>query len=189
VGDERLDLRSRSERHEADLRDFARLQVRAGLLGADEMLREVSEAVAAELPSIDAGVMARAWLAAERKQLVADQQTWPEVTDHDRLQEVFAELARAGFGVLQGCEDHWVAQALIDAAHPRAVVWFTAPDVWHAIDHGMLEVNVWHGTGANIAPGDAVLDEVVDAFGRHGLTAKYDEGRVEVDAHWHRRPA
>jgi len=76
---------------------------------------------------------------------------------------------------------------VLDTQSPPGVVWFTPGDVWHAIDHGMLEVNVWHATGANIAPGDALLGVVVDAFARHGLSARYDEGRVEVDAHWHRR--
>jgi len=96
--------------------------------------------------------------------------------------------------VLQGCEDHWAAKALLDeraavGSPPRGVAWFTAPDVWHAVDEGMLEVNLWHGNTANAAPGDALLDEVVAAFGRHGLEAHFDEGRIEVAAHWHRRQA
>ena len=176
-------------RVEQDLRDFARLQVRAGLLAEDEMRREVAEAIAAELPSIDAGVMARAWLAAARQALLAEQPTWPPVTDHDRLLDAFAELESHGVVVLQGCEDHWAAKAVIEREHPLAVAWFTPSDIWHAIDHGMLEVNLWHGTTANVAPGDALLDSVVATFARHGLGAKYDEGRIEVDAHWHRRTA
>src|SRR5207247_23793 len=139
--------------------------------------------------STDATLMARAWLAGERRSLLADQESWPEPTDHDRLQLVFAALERAGFGVLQGCEDHWAAQAHLDTEHPAAVIWFTHADVWHAIDHGMLEINLWHGTGANIAPGDTLLDEVVAVFAGRGLSAHYDEGRIEVCAHWHRRTA
>jgi hypothetical protein len=180
-------VRSPSDRVEADLRDYARLQVRAGLLTADEMVAEVAEAIAAELPGLDAAVLARAWLAAERRALIEDQQSWPEITDHDRLQAALGDLESAGCGVLQGCEDHWSAQALLRESGPMAVVWFTPGDVWHAVDHGMLEVNVWHGTGANIAPGDALLDQVIATFAQHGLASRYDEGRVEVDAHWHRR--
>jgi len=172
---------------EQELRDFARLQVRAGLLDGAAMQAEVAEAISAELPGLDSAVLARAWLAAARQQLLADQTTWSEATDHDRLQAAFADLQAAGFAVLQGCEDHWAARAVLDAQSPPGVVWFTPGDVWHAIDHGMLEVNVWHATGANIAPGDALLGVVVDAFARHGLSAHSDEGRVEVDAHWHRR--
>ena len=172
---------------EQELRDFARLQVRAGLLDDGAMQAEVAEAISAELPGLDSAVLARAWLAVARRELLADQQAWPESTDHDRLQAAFADLQSAGLAVLQGCEDHWVARATLDAESPAGVVWFTPSDVWHAIDHGMLEVNVWHATGANIAPGDALLDAVVGAFARHGLSAHYDEGRVEVAAHWHRR--
>jgi hypothetical protein len=67
------------------------------------------------------------------------------------------------------------------------VAWFTAPDVWHAVDHGMLELNVWHGDSANVAPGDPLLDLVVDTLARHGLAAHFDEGRIEISASWHRR--
>jgi len=52
----------------------------------------------------------------------------------------------------------------------------------------MLEVNVWHANTANVAPGDALLDLVVEAFAARGLHAHFDEGRVEVSAHWQRRP-
>ena len=68
-------------------------------------------------------------------------------------------------------------------------IWFTAPDVWHAVDDGMLEVNLWHGTSANVAPGDHLLDAVLSCLARHGLRARFDEGRIEVDAHWQRRLA
>ena len=52
----------------------------------------------------------------------------------------------------------------------------------------MLEVNLWHGTTANAAPGDALLTAVVSCFERHGLAAHFDEGRIEVAARWQRRP-
>jgi hypothetical protein len=174
-------------RIEQDLRAFARLQVRAGLLSDEEQYAEVREAIAAELPSTDAGVMSRAWLASARKDLIAEQASWPAVTDHDRLTEAFARLESAGLVVLQGCEDHWAAQAVLDRDRPRAVVWFTPIDVWHAVDAGMLEVNVWHGSSANVAPGEPLLDEVVACFTAAGLEAHYDEGRIEVAARWRRR--
>ena len=176
-----------ASRIEQDLRSFARLQVRARLLDPAGMRREVAEAISAEMPGIDGDLMARAWLAAAHQELVAEQADWPVSTDHDRLLATFADLESAGLVVLQGCEDHWAAKAAIEASHPLGVVWFTPGDVWHAIDHGMLEVNLWHGTTANIAPGDALLDETIAAFELHGLAAKYDEGRIEVSAFWHRR--
>ena len=51
----------------------------------------------------------------------------------------------------------------------------------------MLEVNVWHGSTANVAPGDALLDDVLAVLARHGLAAHFDEGRLEVSARWRRR--
>jgi hypothetical protein len=72
---------------------------------------------------------------------------------------------------------------------PAGVAWFTPTDVWHAIDAGMLEVNLWHGTTANAAPGDELLEQALSAFAEAGLAAHFDEGRIEVAAHWQRRPS
>jgi hypothetical protein len=171
-----------------ELQDYARLQVRAGLLDEAEALREVREAIDAEMPGTDSEILARAWLAGARKDLLAEQSGWPAETDHDRLTAVFAELERHRVAVLQGCADHWAAKALLEQRDDLiGVAWFLAPDVWHAIDEGMLEVNLWHSTGANSAPGDELLDQVIGVFGRHGLEAHFDEGRIEVSAYWHRR--
>ena len=171
-----------------ELQDYARLQVRAGLIDEPTALREVREAIDAEMPGTDSEILARAWLAGARKDLRAEQASWPEETDHDRLTAVFAELERGGVAVLQGCEDHWAAKALLERRTDLlGVAWFLPSDVWHAIDEGMLEVNLWHSTGANTAPGDELLDRVVRLFERHGLPAHFDEGRIEVSAYWHRR--
>lgn len=175
---------------EEELVDFARLQVRAGLLSSEDQLAEVMEATRAEMPDTDAPIMARAWLAGARKDLVAEAATWPPSTDFDKLQAVFAECSAHGVRVLQGVEDHWTAKQSLDdsSADLRGILWFTHPDVWHAIDEGMLEVNLWHASTANAAPGDPLLESVLSCFARHGLAAKFDEGRIEVSAFWHRRP-
>ena len=174
---------------EAELRDFARLQVRAGLLSPEEQYDAVREAVAVEMPQTDAAILARAWLVAARKDQAAVEARWPEVTDHDRLEAAFAECVEHGVPVLQGVADHWAATEHLDACDPkpRGVLWFTQPDVWHAVDEGMLEVNLWHGTGANVAEGDHLLTAVLSCLQRHGLRARFDEGRIEVAAHWERR--
>lgn len=177
---------------EQHVREFARAGVRAGLLAADDLRREVVEAVAAELPDRDAEATADAWIAEAREELRVDQESWPEATDYERLQTALAELELSDVVVLQGIEDHWVAkkhlQERTDAGDPaRGAAWFTPPDVWHAVDHGMLEVNVWHGDTANVEPGDELLDLVLGVLEKHGLAAHFDEGRIEVSAHWHRR--
>jgi hypothetical protein len=176
------------------IRDFTRAQVRAGLLDEDGVLREVTEAVADERITADPAAMAVELVREEREQLAIDQQTWEVPTDHDRLVAAFDELAGSDVVVLQGVDDHWTAQAELrrraaEGRPPLGVAWFTAPDVWHAVDHGMLELNVWHGDSANVAPGEPLLDLVVEVLGRHGLAAHFDEGRIEISASWHRRQA
>jgi hypothetical protein len=177
---------------EDELRDYARLQVRAGLLPADEQQREVREAVLAEMPGTDGDILARAWLAAARQELIAEQASWPEMTDVDRLRAAFVECQQHGVKVLAGVEDHWVARKLLDTEAAegtglQGVIWFLPTDVWHAVDNPMLELNLWHASGANAVPGDALLDGVLGCLTRHGLSAHFDEGRIEVAARWQRR--
>jgi hypothetical protein len=173
------------------LRDFARLQVRAGLLDEHACHDEVAAALRAESKDLDADVLAHSWVAEERQHWLDDRAAWNRPTDHDRLLAAFGELTASGVVVLQGVEDHWTAKAELErlaaAAIPvEGVAWFTHPDVWHAIDHGMLEVNVWHADTANVAPGEPLLDLVIGCLERHGLSAHFDEGRIEVAAHWQR---
>ncbi|HET8560693.1 MAG TPA: hypothetical protein VFL69_09265 [Marmoricola sp.] len=174
-----------------DTRAWVRDLVRSGLLAPDALEAEVTGAVATDHPELPAAETARSWIAEERAAWAADAQAWPVPTDHDRLQAAFARLEQHGIEVLQGCADHWVARDLLRRRGddpPRGVAWFTPPDVWHAIDEGMLEVNLWHGTTANAAPGDELLDEAIGCFAAEGLPAHFDEGRIEVSAHWRRRP-
>lgn len=177
---------------ESHVREFTRSAVRAGLLDDAALHHEVVLAVTTELPDVeDPDALARAWITEFTEELRADAARWPETTDYDRLQAAFAMLEAAGIVVLQGCEDHWSAKAVLDQRRddpPRGIAWFTPPDVWHAIDEGMLEVNVWHPTTANVAPGDALLDEVIAALATQGLSAHFDEGRIEVSAWWQRPP-
>ena len=181
---------------EEHVRDFTRSCVRAGLLTDEQLRAEVAEAVTAELPdrAAEADELARVWVAEARDELARDQEGWPEATDYDRLQTAFAELETFDVVVLQGIEDHWRAKAELErkgdaGVLPAGVAWFTPSDVWHAIDEGMLEVNLWHGTTANAAPGDELLDEVLTVFDKHGIPAHFDEGRIEVTARWQRRIA
>jgi hypothetical protein len=181
---------------EEQVRDFARSCVRAGLLNDSQLRDEVAAAIRADLPDRagDAEDLARNWVDGTRDQLVREQDGWPEATDYDRLQSAFAELETVDVVTLQGVDDHWSAKAELErrdsaAARPRGIAWFTGSDVWHAIDEGMLEVNLWHGTTANVSPGDELLDDALTVFDKHGLPARFDEGRIEVTARWQKRVA
>jgi Domain of unknown function (DUF6891) len=175
------------------LRDFTRLQVRAGLLDDEAMQAEITAAIRAELPrQPDPETTARQWIDGWRDELTTEQQTWPSPTDHERLVACFEQLVENGVVVLQAVDDHWSATAELErldrtGTRPLGIVWFTQPDVWHAIDHGMLELNIWHGDTANVAPGDFLLDLVLERLAAQGLDAHFDEGRVEVAAFWQRR--
>ncbi len=173
---------------EDELRDLARLLVRAGLGSPEEVRQELADAIERLVPRRDSDRLAAAWLEEARCDALAEQESWSRRTDYDLLEEAFATCEQQGVRVLQGVADHWSAKAELERSPGgRGIVWFTAPDVWHAIDHGMLEINLWHADTANAAPGDELLDEVVAIFARHGLDAHFDEGRIEVAAHWRRR--
>jgi len=165
--------------------------VRSALWSDDRVRAEAIAAIEADHPELPAEATADAWIAEADAGWRADAATWPAVTDHDRLVEAFTRLERQGIVVLQGVADHWVARDELARRTPRpvGVAWFTPTDVWHAIDAGMLEVNLWHGSTANAAPGDALLDDALAAFAAAGLEAHFDEGRIEVAARWQRRPS
>lgn len=171
-------------------RAWVRDLVRSGMVEREALLEEVAGAVRVDHPELnDPDALARQWVAEAESDWRAESARWPiGPTDHDRLTRVFADLEAAGFVVLQGCPDHWAARAAAGAG-VRGIVWFTPSDVWHAIDAGMLEVNLWHPSTANAAPGEDLLDEVLAAFDDAGLVAHFDEGRIEVQAFWQRRPA
>ena len=79
-------------------------------------------------------------------------------------------------------------QRAAEGSRPRGIAYFTPTDVWHAVEHQMLEVNVWHGDSANVMDTDQLLADVIAVFERHGLPAHFDEGRIEVTVRWQRRP-
>jgi hypothetical protein len=181
---------------EEQVRDFTRSCVRAGLQTDLQLREEVVQAITTELPDHpgSAEELAHVWVDQARDQLVREQDGWPEATDYDRLQTAFAELETLDVVALQGVDDHWSAKAELErrdstGVRPRGVAWFTPSDVWHAIDEGMLEVNLWHGTTANVASGDELLDDALTVFDKHGLPAHFDEGRIEVTARWQKRVA
>ncbi len=174
------------------LRGYARVLVRAGLSGPDAWVREVAVAARDDAGLDDPEGEARRLVAEARAALLAEESTWPERTDYDALQDALAGLEAEGVVVLQGVDDHWAAAAALREAAARGeavrgVVWFTPSDVWHAVDHGMLELNAWHPDSANIADGDPLCTLVLEALDAQGLAAHFDEGRVEVRAFWHRR--
>ena len=165
--------------------------VRSALWSDEQVRGQAVAAIESDHPELAASETAESWIDDARAAWREDAATWPDVTDHDRLVEAFGLLEQRGIVVLQGVADHWVArdELVRRTPKPAGVAWFTPTDVWHAIDAGMLEVNLWHASTANAAPGDPLLEDAIDAFVTAGLEAHFDEGRIEVTARWQRRPA
>jgi hypothetical protein len=105
------------------------------------------------------------------------------------VRAAFVECQQHGVKVLAGVEDHWVARRALeeDAGQLQGVIWFVPMDVWHAVDTPMLEINLWHPSGANAAADDALTTSVLGCLTRHGLQARFDEGRLEIAARWQKR--
>jgi hypothetical protein len=164
--------------------------VRCALWPAAEVRGRAVAAIRHDHPGLGAEETADAWLAEAFEEWRAEASRWPAVTDHDRLLDAFEQLRTHDVAVLVGVEDHWAARDELARRTPipAGIAWFTPTDVWHAIDAGMLEVNLWHGDTANAAPGDALLDDAIAAFVAAGLEARFDEGRIEVSARWQVRP-
>lgn len=170
----------------AHTREWVRAVVRSGLLESEELRLEVASVLASDhgLGAAEAG----AWIAAETERWRADAAHWPETTDHDKLLLAFAALGQSGILVLQAVADHWVVKERLASSDARAAAWFTSADIWHAVDEPMFEVNLWHRSGANAAEGEDLVDIAIGCFTSAGLPAVFDEGRIEVRAHWQRRP-
>jgi hypothetical protein len=177
------------------LRTYATVQVWSGFRLPGEIHTEVYDAVLDELKDCEAARRLTDELVDEaHRSLEVAARGWPEVTAYDRLQAAFAEAEAADIVVLQACEDHWSANELLqqrarEGRTPWGIAYFTLSDVWHAIEHDMLEVNLWHGSSANVAEGDDLLEFMLRTLAEHGISAAFDEGRIEVSVAWQRRPA
>ncbi len=176
------------------LRTLARVQVWSGYLTDDQVRTDVLAAVSdEESDPATAERLTAEFVEQAHAELAEAARQWPAQTAYDRLQSAFADLRARDVVVLEACDDHWAANEVLTAAAergapPAGIAYFTHADVWHAVEHGMLELNVWHGSSANVAPGDALLALVQETLAAHGITSLFDEGRIEVSLAWERRP-
>lgn len=178
----------------AQLREYTTCLVRSGYRGHADVRDDVTAAILDVVRDpARADELAAEYIGQARAQWAADAAGWPGETDYDRLQAAFADLRGRDIVVLEAVEDHWEANDVLveraaAGARPRGVAYFTQTDVWHAVEHGMLELNIWHGDAANVLDTDELLAEVIETLAARGLPAHFDEGRVEVGVRWERRP-
>jgi hypothetical protein len=176
------------------LRTFAVVLLRSGYRSDAQVRADVYEAVNDEVKdTARAEAITDAYLSRASADWAMESAGWPDETDFDRIQAAFADLEAADVVVLQAIDDHWVASDLLKAraaagTSPRGLAYFTHTDVWHAVEHHMLELNLWHGNEANITDSDSLLTDALQVFERHDLPAHFDEGRIEINVRWDRRP-
>jgi hypothetical protein len=176
------------ERTDRELRGLARVLVRSGYADRAAVTAALTEAVQEDVPSADPAQLVPELVDEAEASVLEDAATWPAETDTDRLDVVLAELESLGLVVVRYCADHHEARKVLESAtDPKALVFFTDTDVWHAVDFGMLELKVWHPDTANVAPGEPLLDDVLALLRERDLPAAFDEGRIEVTVDWQRR--
>ncbi|MBA2574914.1 MAG: hypothetical protein H0V02_09040 [Nocardioidaceae bacterium] len=179
----------------AQLRTYTRVQVRSGFKSDEQVRADVFDAAMDEVKDpAEAQRLTDEFVVAETADLAREAANWSGNTQFDDLQAAFEDLEARDIVVLRACEDHWSAQEVLqrraeEGKRPWGIAYFTHPDVWHAVEHGMLEINVWHGSSANVAAGDELLTFVHDTLARHGIASLFDEGRIEVSVTWQRRPS
>lgn len=126
---------------------------------------------------------------------------WPEVTDHDRLEQAFASLESQGVVCRQNftcCGTCGVAEigdemqtARQSGGTVRGYAFFHMQDTERAVEGGGLWLNygaVEGGEGAAVAVGRSIAD----AFGSVGLDVDWDGSlrkRIHVPLQWQRRLA
>jgi len=175
------------------LRTHARCQVWAGYRSDVEVRADVYDAALAEERDPDrAAALTDELIASALRDLVVAASAWPSPTSFERLRSALADLRDHDVVVLEAVDDHWAAAETLDTlaaegTSPLGIAYFTVPDVWHAVEHRMLEINVWHGDSANVAAGDSLLDLVLETLAGHGIPAAFDEGRIEATLAWQRR--
>ncbi len=103
----------------ARVRDYARVLVRSGLSTDREVAAEVTKAAREDVGAGSESLAVEA-VAQAQEELSSEQQSWPAVTDFDRVQDAFDELATRGVVVLQAVADHWAATAELTARDGRA---------------------------------------------------------------------
>ena len=173
--------------------------VRAGLLSGRRAARRGGRGdrrrAAAERDLATADGWPTTWIDEARDELRGDQQGWP---DADRLRAAAGRVRRAGARdvvVLQGCEDHWAAKRLLDerdaagtgAARRRLV----HPARRLARRRRTACSRSTSGTARppTSLPATRCSTTCSASSRSTACAARFDEGRIEVDAHWQQRIA
>jgi hypothetical protein len=178
------------------LRDV-KLTVRSGMYDPGSVVDMFLEDYEDE---VDEGELAKV-VEQEYEKLAAQQASWPEVTDVDRLEDAFDELNEnnfialmdAGYTQSDGYDD--VCEIYAEAEDPDAVegyCFFHHQDLLRAVESGKLYLAFGPMDAEREKElGPSIGKEIVATLHKHGLKSEWDgsfDQRILVSLDWKRRP-
>ena len=182
------------------VRQFVYTKVAAGYRALDDIAEEAVEIGALDAPADEVRPLVPSILEDCVRQHAAEQDTWPEETDCDRLSSAFEQLERQGVLARQdfsccgncGVGEIWqeIESCQANAREVRGYTFFHMQDTDAAVDGEGLYLS--YGSVEDSV--DAAVDighEVVATLQAHGLRCRWDgtiENRLFVSLDWkHRR--
>jgi len=184
-----------------DIDEHIQREVATGFYRPDEILQSAIEVFAGDLPDAVLAEHARRSLDEALAARAAEQESWPETTDCDRLDSAFAALERGGIVMRQnfsccgtcGSSEIWDEVKVFEAAGGRAYgyAFYHQQDTERAAEGGGIFLNYGaceDGEEPAIATGRAIVAELE----RHGLETDWDgtwDKRIGVKLDWKRRGA
>lgn len=183
-----------------DLRGYIRVQIAAGFSPVEEVIEEAVD-VFADTTLAPAVLRAAATELAEDAVAAhrAEQATWPETTDCDRIDAAFAALEAAGIVARQhfSCCGTCGAKEIRDemdrvakeGTPVRGYTFFHIQDTEHAVDGESLFLS-YGGVDADREAAVAIGHEVVATLREHGLHPAWNgrhANRIGLPVVWQRR--
>ena len=184
-----------------EIHGYIRRDIATGFESPDEIVDSVVELLSDEADSAVLRPYARRMAGEVLAEQLAEQATWPEVTDCDRLDAAFAGLEEGGIVCRQhfsccgtcGVGEIWdeIEAAREGGANVRGYVFYHAQDTERAVDGDGLYLNYGAVTEGETAALE-VAREVISALERHGLRTEWNgewSRRIGVVLDWKRRRA
>ncbi|HEY6227497.1 MAG TPA: hypothetical protein VI282_10285 [Verrucomicrobiae bacterium] len=178
-----------------DLRTHVRERVAAAFDGEEDIIQSGVDYLSDEAPEDTLRFYAEQFTREELKIHEAQQATWTEETDCDRLDKAFAELeesgivARQNFTCCQTCGNAEIDDELNAAKEkgrtPHGYTFYHMQDTENAVNGSGLYLAYTGRTG-----GAEVAKEIIAALERHGLKPEWDgsvETRIFLPMDWKRR--
>ncbi|MFU8870302.1 DUF6186 family protein [Micromonospora sp. SL4-19] len=176
-----------------EIRAFVRRQVALAVLPAAAIVAETVEYLDGEAEPARIEELAWAAVAEELTAHLAEQESWPEVTDSDRLTAAFRALSAAGivarenFTCCQNCGLGEIGAEVPEGVVPRGYAFYHQQDAERAVDGS--PVFLAYGLFER-PPSVEIGEEVAAVLRAEGLTVHWagDVGaRIQVPMVWRRR--